>query len=73
MQRSALVTIVRDIQQAKESVQRHPAHATYREVKARCRGVADNYLVALLDEAVEHNELIRRRTINCYAYEVAED
>ena len=71
MQRSALVTIVRDIQQAKESVQRHPAHATYREVKARCRGVADEQLEALLDAAVRGGALRRVRTINQYAYTIS--
>lgn len=71
MQARKIVLIVRDIQRAKEQRHRHPSHATFREVKARCVDVTDEQLEALLESAVRGEALRRVRTINQYAYTIS--
>lgn len=65
--------VVSDIQARKERFRIKPAHATFREIKAELEGIDDGTLYALLDAEVEGGVLRRVRTINCYAYEVAEE
>lgn len=65
--------IVSQIQAKKEQFRIQPAVAKFTEVKAELPGKTDGELYALLD-AEMGNGLIRRvRTINGYAYEVAEE
>ena len=65
--------IVSQIQAKKEQFHIVPAVAKFTEIKAELEGMCDGELYALLD-AEMGNGLIRRvRTINGYAYCVAEE
>lgn len=50
-----------------------PAHALFVEIKAELEGKTDGELYALLDAEVDSGLLRRVRTINGYAYCVAEE
>ena len=70
---SNIYEIVSDIQAKKEQFRIQPAVAKFTEIKAELGGIDDGTLYALLD-AEMGNGLIRRvRTINGYAYCVAEE
>lgn len=65
--------VVADIQARKELAQKVPSHATFREIKAEVGGMDDGTLHALLDAEVMNGTIYQRRTINGYAYGVAEE
>lgn len=65
--------IVSDIQAKKEQYRIQPAVAKFTEIKAELEGKTDGELYALLDAEVERGLIRRVRTINGYAYEVAEE
>lgn len=65
--------VVSDIQASKERLQRHPAHATFREIKTEVGGMDDGTLHALLDAEVDSGLISRVRTLNGYAYCVSEE
>lgn len=65
--------VVSDIQAKKEQYRIVPAVAKFTEVKAEMEGITDGELYALLDAEVDGGLLRRVRTINGYAYEVAEE
>lgn len=65
--------IVSDIQAKKEQYRVQPAVAKFTEIKAELEGIDDGELYALLDAEVDSGLLRRVRTINCYAYCVAEE
>lgn len=65
--------IVSGIQAKKEEYRIVPAHALFTEIKAEVEGMTDGELYALLDAEVDCGLLRRVRTINGYAYCVAEE
>lgn len=65
--------IVSDIQAKKEKYRIVPAHALFVEIKAEVERIDDGTLHALLDAEVMNGTIYQRRTINGYAYEVAEE
>ena len=65
--------IVSGIQAKKEEYRIVPAHALFTEIKAELEGITDGELYALLDAEVDSGLLRRVRTINGYAYCVAEE
>lgn len=65
--------VVADIQARKEKAQKQPAHAMFREIKAELGGMDDGTLHAILDAEVDSGLIRRVRTINGYAYCVAEE
>lgn len=65
--------IVSDIQAKKEQYRIQPAVAKFTEIKAELPGKTDGELYALLDAEVDNGLIRRVRTINGYAYEVAEE
>lgn len=65
--------IVSGIQAKKEKYRIVPAHALFTEIKAELEGMTDGELYALLDAEVDGGLLRRVRTINGYAYCVAEE
>lgn len=65
--------VVSGIQAKKEQYRIVPAVAKFIEVKAEMEGITDGELYALLDAEVDGGLLRRVRTINGYAYEVAEE
>lgn len=65
--------IVSGIQAKKEEYRIVPGHALFVEIKAELEGMTDGELYALLDAEVDRGLLRRVRTINGYAYEVAEE
>ena len=70
---TSIYKAISDIQAQKERAQRHPAHATFRQIKAELPGITDGELYALLDAEVDGGLLRKVRTINGYAYCVAEE
>lgn len=65
--------IVSQIQAKKEQYRIVPAVAKFTEVKEELGNIEDGELYALLDAEVDSGLLRRVRTINGYAYEVAEE
>ena len=65
--------VVSAIQAKKEAFNVQPSHAMFREVKEAVEGVDDGELYALLDAEVDGGLIRRVRTINGYAYCVAEE
>lgn len=65
--------VVATIQAKKEQFRIQPAVAHFTEVKAELQGKTDGELYALLDAEVDRGLIRRVRTINGYAYEVAEE
>lgn len=65
--------IVSGIQAKKEEYRIVPAHALFVEIKAEVEGMTDGELYAFLDAEVDSGLLRRVRTINGYAYCVAEE
>lgn len=65
--------IVSQIQAKKEQFRIQPAVAHFTEVKAELPGKTDGELYALLDAEVDGGLLRKARTINGYAYCVAEE
>lgn len=65
--------IVSGIQAKKEEYRIVPAHALFAEIKAELEGITDGELYALLDAEVDRGLICRVRTMNGYAYEVAEE
>ena len=65
--------IVSQIQAKKEQYRIDPAVAKFTEIKAELEGITDGELYALLDAEVDRGLISRVRTINGYAYEVAEE
>lgn len=65
--------IVSHIQAKKEQYRIQPAHALFTEIKAELEGIDDGELYALLDAEVDGGLIRRVRTINGYAYCVAEE
>lgn len=65
--------VVSDIQAKKEQYRIVPAVAKFTEIKAEMEGITYGELYALLDAEVDGGLLRRVRTINGYAYEVAEE
>lgn len=64
--------IVADIQAKKEQFRVVPAHATFLQIKEELGGIDDGELYALLEAEVDSGLLRKVRTINGYAYCVAE-
>ena len=75
MERAAIniYEIVSDIQAKKEQYRIVPAVAQFTEIKAELPGKTDGELYALLDAEVDSGLIRRVRTINGYAYCVAEE
>ena len=69
----AIFDVVSDIQARKERFRIDPPFATIVEIKAELEGVDDGSLHAMLDAEVLNGTLVRRRTINGYAYMIAEE
>lgn len=65
--------IVSQIQAKKELYRIQPAVAKFTEIKAEVEGIEDGELYALLDAEVDCGLIRRVRTINGYAYCVAEE
>lgn len=65
--------IVSEIQAKKEQYRIQPAVAKFTEIKAELGCIDDGELYALLDAEVDGGLIYRRRTINGYAYCVAEE
>lgn len=65
--------VVADIQAKKMRFRISPAHALFFEIKAELEGIDDGELYALLDAEVDNGLIRRVRTINCPAYEIAEE
>lgn len=65
--------IVSQIQAKKEQYRIQPAVAKFTELKAEVEGIEDGELYALLDAEVDSGLIRRVRTINGYAYCVAEE
>ena len=65
--------IVSQIQAKKEQFRIQPAVAHFTEVKAELPGIEDGEIYALLDAEVDGGLIRRIRTINGYAYCVAEE
>ena len=65
--------VVSDIQAKKKQYRIQPAVAKFTEIKAELEGIDDGELYALLDAEVDCGLIRRVRTINGYAYEVAEE
>ena len=65
--------IVSQIQAKKEQFRIVPAVAKFTEIKAELGGIDDGTLYALLDAEVDSGLIRRVRTINGYAYCVAEE
>lgn len=70
---TSIYEIVSQIQAKKEEYRIVPAYALFYEVKAELEGMTDGELYALLDAEVDSGLLRRVRTINGYAYCVAEE
>jgi hypothetical protein len=71
--RKSVYQIVADIQAKKEQFRVEPSHATFRQIKAELEGIDDGELYALLDAEVDSGLLRKVRTINGYAFCVAEE
>lgn len=65
--------IVSEIQAKKEQYRIQPAVAKFTEIKAELPGKTDGELYAILDAEVDGGLIRRVRTINGYAYCVAEE
>lgn len=65
--------VVSAIQAKKEALNVQPSHAMFREVKDAIGGIDDGELYAFLDAEVDGGLLRRVRTLNGYAYCVAEE
>lgn len=65
--------VVSAIQAKKEALNVQPSHAMFRGVKEAIGGIDDGELYALLDAEVDGGLIRRVRTINGYAYCVAEE
>jgi hypothetical protein len=65
--------IVSQIQAKKEQFRIQPAVAHFTEIKAEVEGIEDGEIYALLDAEVDGGLIRRVRTINGYAYCVAEE
>jgi hypothetical protein len=65
--------IVSQIQAKKEQYRIQPAVAKFTEIKAELGGIDDGELYALLDAEVDCGLIRRIRTLNGYAYCVAEE
>ena len=65
--------VVSEIQAKKEQYRIQPAVAKFTEIKAELEGIDDVTLYALLDAEVDCGLIRRVRTINGYAYCVAEE
>lgn len=65
--------IVSQIQAKKEEYRIQPAVAKFTEIKAELERIEDGELYALLDAEVDRGLIRRVRTINGYAYCVAEE
>lgn len=65
--------VVSEIQAKKERFRIVPAVAKFTEIKAELPGITDGELYALLDAEADGGLIRRVRTINGYAYCVAEE
>ena len=65
--------VVGGIQAKKERFRIAPAFATFREIKEEMDHIDDGTLYAMLDAEEMNGLIVRRRTINGYAYCVAEE
>lgn len=65
--------VVSEIQAKKEQYRIVPAVAKFTEIKAELGGIDDGELYAMLDAEVDNGLIRRVRTINGYAYCVAEE
>ena len=65
--------VVSEIQAKKEQFHIVPAVAKFTKIKAELEGITDGELYAILDAEVDSGLIRRVRTINGYAYEVAEE
>ena len=73
IKRADVFEVVSEIQTKKEKFRIQPSHALWREIKEAIGGIDDGELYALLDAEVDSRLLRRVRTINGYAYCVAEE
>lgn len=69
----AIFDVVSDIQARKERFRIDPPFATIVEIKAELEGIDEGTLHAMLDAEVLNGIIVRRRTINGYAYGVSEE
>ena len=66
--------VVSDIQAKKERFHIDPLYATFQQIKAEYDGaIDDGTLYAMLDAELMNGIIVRRRTINGYAYCVSEE
>lgn len=65
--------VVSEIQAKKEKFRIVPAVAKFTEIKAELPGITDGELYSLLDAEADGGLIRRVRTINGYAYCVAEE
>lgn len=64
---------VSNIQARKEREGRVPPYATLAEMKRELEGVEDGEMYAMLDAELLNGMVIRRRTINGYSFQIAEE
>lgn len=68
-----LYELISDIQARKERFRVHPSHVTYRELRERLNFIDEGSLYAMLDAEVANGLIRRVRTINGWAFAVAEE
>ena len=69
----AVYEIIADIQAKKEQFRVVPPYATFLELKAEMPGIYEGTIYAMLDAEVSNGTIVHRKTINGYAYMVAEE
>lgn len=65
--------VISDIQAKKEKFRIVPALATLTEIKRELGGVDEGTLHAMLDAEMMNGTIVRRRIINGYGFQVAEE
>ena len=65
--------VVGGIQAKKERYRIDPPFATFQEIKAEIEGIDDGTLYAILEAEEMNGLIVRRRTINGYAFVVTEE
>lgn len=65
--------VISDIQAKKEKFRIVPALATLTEIKRELEGIDEGTLHSMLDAEMMNGTIVRRRIINGYGFQVAEE